>query len=239
MITLLLLGYLEEEYVTTSYAINVYLVPGIQAVRLLRLSLDDVQGTAGPRIITSFLKEKRKQRGPGGKGKGSKTGDFVPPARPSKLSASTSKGRGGTEISTNDDSETSDADLPRWFAPKRSQETVQKRAAEGPKQRGASLSTKRKRVVNSEDEDKMDEGNMDKISDLEDFIVDNDEPLTANGSRDEHSVPNSADDDYREDWSFSFGSGSNFRESELSRPARKRPRRSRWSPAASIIELSD
>jgi ATP-dependent DNA helicase Q1 len=106
LITLLLLGYLKEEYVSTSYTINVYLVPGSQAFRLSRLSFDDVKGNTGPRINTSFLKETRRKSATTTKDRQSgKTGDYIPPERPRKSSASTSKGKGAAGLPSDDDSE--------------------------------------------------------------------------------------------------------------------------------------
>lgn len=48
VIRLVLDGYLQEEYHATSYTVNVYVKPGPKAIRLSRLSLEDMQTGSAP-----------------------------------------------------------------------------------------------------------------------------------------------------------------------------------------------
>jgi ATP-dependent DNA helicase Q1 len=241
LITLLLLGYLKEEYVSTSYTINVYLVPGSQAFRLSRLSFDDIKGNTGPRVNTSFLKETRRKRATTTKDKQSgKIGDYVPPERPRKSSASTSKGKGAAGIQSDDDSEALESRITGRLVHKPSQETTQKRVSEMPKQRGSSFPLKRKRVMSSEEEDCREEIRMTTARDLS-GIVGGGVDITRN-LHDKQMEPDT--DDEWETWSFSFAAGASGtgQASESSRDARKRPRTSSNSKvfdSEEIIELSD
>lgn len=76
MIHLLLSGYLKEDFHSTAYAINVYLLSGPQAMRLTRLSREAIEAGTGHIIECAFLKKPtRKSKGQSDtKGKGSGTG---------------------------------------------------------------------------------------------------------------------------------------------------------------------
>jgi ATP-dependent DNA helicase Q1 len=67
-VELLLSQYLQESYSANAYAVNVYVVPGPQAIRLTRISREDLEKNRGPRVECSFRKVARK-------GKASKTAD--------------------------------------------------------------------------------------------------------------------------------------------------------------------
>jgi ATP-dependent DNA helicase Q1 len=73
LIHLLLSKHLKEDFQTTAYSVNVYIIPGSQALRLSRLSRANVEGGQCPTIEHTFLKKtgKRKslsQSKTGGKG---------------------------------------------------------------------------------------------------------------------------------------------------------------------------
>ena len=59
---LLLSRYLEEAYSANSYAVNVYVVPGPQAIRLGRFSREDLENKKGPRVECFFRKGARKSK---------------------------------------------------------------------------------------------------------------------------------------------------------------------------------
>ena len=60
---LLLADYLKESFHSTAYAINVYVQPGPNALRLSRLRQEQVKAGQGPRISVIFSKiEKKRQR---------------------------------------------------------------------------------------------------------------------------------------------------------------------------------
>ena len=61
MVELLLSRYLEESYSANSYVVNVYVVPGPQAIRLTRISREDLTNNKGPRVKCSFRKVARKK----------------------------------------------------------------------------------------------------------------------------------------------------------------------------------
>lgn len=52
-------GYLEEVFSQTAYAINVYIKPGANAIRLTRLSRDDIENVRGPRLLCTFRVKSR------------------------------------------------------------------------------------------------------------------------------------------------------------------------------------
>lgn len=52
--------YLEEAFSSTAYTVNVYVVPGNQALRLSRFTREDVVNGRGPRIQCSFRRLGRK-----------------------------------------------------------------------------------------------------------------------------------------------------------------------------------
>lgn len=54
---MLLSGYLKEDFHSTAYAINVYLLSGPQAMRLTRLSREAIEAGTGHRIECVFLKK--------------------------------------------------------------------------------------------------------------------------------------------------------------------------------------
>ncbi|KAF8324278.1 P-loop containing nucleoside triphosphate hydrolase protein [Cantharellus anzutake] len=62
IIRLLLTKYLKEEFSSTAYSINVYVTPGPQALRLTRLSSDQVSRGEGPRISCTFLVKSKQRR---------------------------------------------------------------------------------------------------------------------------------------------------------------------------------
>ena len=61
LIQLLLSQYLKESFHSTAYSINVYVIPGQQAIRLVRYSREDIEGGKGPRIQIVFLKKASKK----------------------------------------------------------------------------------------------------------------------------------------------------------------------------------
>ncbi|PVG04636.1 ATP-dependent DNA helicase [Serendipita vermifera] len=234
LITLLLLGYLKEEYVTNAYAINVYLVPGQQALRLSRLSKDDVESGKGPQIVTTFLKREKTRRistAPGNK-RSSKKSDIVPPTRLAKDSASDLKGKGKPPVMLDDDSEAEESILAQGISRKvsyNSEPTMRTKSHPDRKPRGATVLSKRKRVEDSEEE----EIRNDASEENEAFSHENQSQATA------------PEDDSEDDWSFSFGleagGAPKNRGSHAVQPVKKRPKvsSSRDFTEMDIIELSD
>jgi hypothetical protein len=62
LIHLLLSRHFKEDFQTTAYSVNVYIIPGSQALRLSRLSRADVEGGKCLKIELSFLKKTGKRR---------------------------------------------------------------------------------------------------------------------------------------------------------------------------------
>ena len=82
LIHLLLSKHFKEDFQTTAYSVNVYIIPGSQALRLSRLSRSDVKGGKCPKIEHSFLKKGGKRKSlskskTGGKGSKQATLDSV------------------------------------------------------------------------------------------------------------------------------------------------------------------
>ena len=59
---LLLSEHLKESFHTTAYAINVYVLPGANAVRLARYTREDIEAGKGTRIFASFVKKAPKKQ---------------------------------------------------------------------------------------------------------------------------------------------------------------------------------
>jgi ATP-dependent DNA helicase Q1 len=57
LVQLILSHHLKEDFHSTSYSINVYVISGPQAMRLTRLSREAVESGAGQRITCTFLKK--------------------------------------------------------------------------------------------------------------------------------------------------------------------------------------
>jgi hypothetical protein len=233
LITLLTLGYLKEEYVTNTYAINVYLIPGQQALRLSRLSKEDIEGGKGPRIATVFPKREKVRRIPTapGKKRSSKPSDFVPPTRKADDLASDLKGKGRPPAVSDDDSEIQVLDSTQLASHKASYDSglaMRPKSHPEPKPRGFTVLSKRKRAVDSEDE----------------IMNDASEENEAFG-RESQKQPTAPKDDSEDDWTFSFGleagGAPKNRGSHTAQPVKKRPKFS--SPAKitemEIIDLSD
>ncbi|KIJ27343.1 hypothetical protein M422DRAFT_37824 [Sphaerobolus stellatus SS14] len=72
LIQLLLSHHFKEDFHSTSYSINVYLLSGPQAMRLTRLSREEIDGGQGQRIECTFLKKPGRKTASGSKGKVSK-----------------------------------------------------------------------------------------------------------------------------------------------------------------------
>jgi ATP-dependent DNA helicase Q1 len=235
LITLLLQDYIKEEYSSTAYAINVYLIPGAHALRLSRLSEEDVRSGSGPRIRASFVKKGKGMKSAAVKARKSmKPGDFVAPTRKAKVSGSTSKAKGTTNESTNDESEGSEPGLGDWLVRQSSHGTgdaVQSHARKMQGRHGSAIVPKRKRVDTSDE----DEASMVDLHELADFIAGDDDDRGARDNRDSGSIPNS-DDDGGDDWAFSF-----VAPVRTSKPTPKRPRplTSKQFDTSDIIELSD
>src|ERR1700730_4511543 len=62
LVELLLSHYLEDAYSANSYAVNVYIVPGPQAIRLTRFSREDLENNRGPRVECCFRRVPRKTK---------------------------------------------------------------------------------------------------------------------------------------------------------------------------------
>ena len=62
MVELLLSRYLKESYSSNSYVVNVYVVPGPQAIRLARFSREDLENNKGPRVECFFRKAGKKSK---------------------------------------------------------------------------------------------------------------------------------------------------------------------------------
>jgi ATP-dependent DNA helicase Q1 len=230
LITLLLQDYMKEEYSSTAYTINVYLIPGKLSLRLSRLSEEDVINGSGPRIRASFVKKGKGRKSAAAK-KSAKSGDIVAPTRKSRVSGSASKAKG----TTNDESDSSEPNFGDWPVRQSSHGTgnaVQTHARRMPGHHDSAIVPKRKRVDTSDE----DNAGMEDLHELEDFIVDDDDDRgVARDNHDSGSVPNSDDDDGNE-WAFSF-----VAPIRTSKPAPKRPRpsTSKEIDTSDIIELSD
>jgi hypothetical protein len=236
LIILLLQDYLKEEYSSTAYTINVYLIPGPQSLRLSRLSEEDARSGSGPRIRTSFVKKDKGRKSAAAKArKSTKPGDFVAPTRKARVSGSTSMAKGVTKESTNDESDASEPGLGDWLVRQSSHGTgdaVQSHARKMPGRHGSAIVPKRKRVDTSDE----DEASVGILHELADFIVDDDDDRgVARDNHDSGSVPNSDDDD-ADEWAFSF-----VAPIRTSKPTPKRPRPSKSTQfdTSDIIELSD
>jgi ATP-dependent DNA helicase Q1 len=57
LVELIVSQYLNESFHTNAYAINVYIVPGPRAPRLIRLSREDVSSGGGRRVMCSFRRK--------------------------------------------------------------------------------------------------------------------------------------------------------------------------------------
>ncbi|KAG8799909.1 hypothetical protein FRC16_004113 [Serendipita sp. 398] len=268
LITLLLMGYLKEDYVPTSYSINVYLIPGNQEIRLSRLSLQDVQAGSGPRIIGTFPKREKRKRASTGKprtkGKQKEATD-EPPTRTSRLS--TSKGKGRTSLNDvdeegdkeDDDSEVLEPNIANWTfgrGPTGVLEALQNRggvlARTG---RGNNMrSSKRKRVTSSDGEEGEDEeeGMRERLrarSSRGSGAFPGEEDDEVDDSLPEHErvrVPTSDEeiDAIEDEWEVSYGHTAGVHHSRLgggSQPEKKRLKTSslREIDTMSVIELSD
>ncbi|WVQ97922.1 hypothetical protein IAU59_005040 [Kwoniella sp. CBS 9459] len=69
LIHLLLLGYLTDSYHATAYAVNVYMIPSDTAIRLSRLSLEDIQAGKSVKVECTFQAPPMKQSKGKNKGK--------------------------------------------------------------------------------------------------------------------------------------------------------------------------
>jgi ATP-dependent DNA helicase Q1 len=68
VVQLILLDYLTEKFITTSFTVNVYVQPGPNAIRLSRFSRENLDKGTAPTIRCSFRKATQKRRR-GGKDK--------------------------------------------------------------------------------------------------------------------------------------------------------------------------
>lgn len=252
IVALLLSNYLKEDFSSTAYAINVYLVPGEQAFRISRLSPDDIRLGNSPRIMHSFLKkEARKKTVSGIKGKTPKISiDFVPPTRKGKgTSASDNKGTSVGKSKSkgdSDDSEASEPNASNWLVHKQSNGTVtavRDHAANAHQPRGPRTISKRKRVDSSEESD-VEKNDLGVSKDLQGFIAADDTEDDNDVSRDgEEVVAESGSDEEDGGWSFSFGTRSKetIQQAKEPIPATKRLKvsHSRLINNLDIIELSD
>jgi len=222
---------MKEEYSSTAYTINVYLIPGTQSLRLSRLSEEDVRNGSGPRIRASFVKKGKGRKSAANAKKSTKSGDVVAPTRKTRVSGSAPKAKG----TTNDESDASEPNLSDWPVRQSSHGTghaLQTHARGMPGRHGSAIVPKRKRVDTSDEDD----ASMEDLHELEDFIVDDDDDRgVARDNHDSGSVPNS-DDDNGDEWAFSF-----VAPIRTSKPAPKRPRpsTSKQIRTSDIIELSD
>lgn len=226
---------MKEEYSSTAYTINVYLIAGTQSLRLSRLSEADITSGNGPRIRTSFVKKekRRKSAGTAKEKTAGKQGNLVPPARKARASASTSK----SNIEEDDASDLPDHGIVNWLVGKPSQgseEATRTHAKKTPGHRGSAIMPKRKRVDTSEEESVGDD------DDLAGFLVDDDDVDIPRDIQGHGSVPESDDDDV-DTWAFSFTGEAAATPRVGSKPAPKRqkPSAEKRFNSSDIIELSD
>lgn len=222
MITLLLSGYLKEEFSSTAYTINVYLCPGPHAFRLSRLSHEDILAGTGPEIIVSFpKKEKRRKSSLISKEKRTKSSL---PVAPKTAKAASAKGKGKKTVYDEDD-DIVEPDITKWVVGKprdRSRVVGSDQTQSMRFGRGDTIPSKRKRVDSEVDSPSPPVGrDRGEEHDLSDFI-DDDLPAVATDMADE--------EDESAEWSFSFGIAD-------TRGAKKPSKRRRVSQ--DIIELSD
>lgn len=148
LIHLLLSRHFREDFQTTAYSVNVYIIPGSQALRLSRLSRADVEGGKCPKIEHSFLKKTGKRKSlskPKTGGKGSKQATLDP-----------------VQGDDDDGSETQQTPFQRVSS-------TRMQSQHGSK--AARRTTKRKRITSSDDEKG---GVPDSGDDIAHFIVDDD-----------------------------------------------------------------
>jgi ATP-dependent DNA helicase Q1 len=176
LIHLLLSKHFREDFQTTAYNVNVYIIPGSQALRLSRLSRTDVEGGKCPKIEHSFLKKTGKRKSlskpkTGGKRGKQTTLDLV-------------------QGDDDDGSETQQTPFQRVS-------TTRMQSQHGSK--AATRTTKRKRIMSSDGE----KGSVpDSSDDITQFIVDDDvDDLRVGGSfvADEYTSSSAQDE-----WTYSL-----------------------------------
>ena len=200
LIHLLLSKHFREDFQSTAYTVNVYIIPGSQALRLSRLSRADVEGGKCPKIEHSFLKRTGKRKSlskpkTGGKRGKQTTLDLVQ----------------GDE---DDGSETQQTSFQRVST------------ARMQSQHAATRTSKRKRIMSSDDERG---GVPDSNDDIAHIIVDDnvdDLRMGGNFVADEHTSSSAHDE-----WSYSL-TVTHSRDNE---PLNKRRRLAQ----PNVIELSD
>ena len=203
LIHLLLSRHFKEDFQTTAYSVNVYIIPGSQALRLSRLSKADVEGGKCPKIEHSFLNKTGKRKSlskpkTGGKGGKRRTLDPV-------------------EDDDDDGSETQQTPLQRVGTTKMQPQYGSK---------AATRTTKRKRIMSSDDEKG---GVPDQGDDIAHFTVDdNVDDFRVGGdlAADEYTSSSAQDE-----WSYSLA----VNHSRGSIPPNKRRRLAQ----PNVIDLSD
>lgn len=207
LIQLLLSRHFKEDFQTTAYSVNVYIVPGSQALRLSRLSRADVEGGKCPKIELPFLKKTGKRKTSlkpkiGGKGRKQTTRDLVQ-----------GDGSDGSEARWTPLQGASTA----WIEPQRGS-------------RVAMRTTKRKRIMSSDDEDG---GVPDSDDDTAHLIV---EDNVEDGVEDDFRVEESAADEHapnsaQDEWSYSL--------TQSHSRGNRQPNKRRRLAQPNVIEISD
>ena len=99
---LLLSGYLKESFHSTAYAINVYVLPGDNALRLTRWSREDIESGKGQRITLVLVKKSARRDG-GVRGVNRRTSGTVSKASGRSRSAKSNDRKGKKSAKTGDD----------------------------------------------------------------------------------------------------------------------------------------
>lgn len=176
LIHLLLSKHFKEDFQTTAYSVNVYIIPGSQALRLSRLSRANVEGGQCPKIEHSFLNKTGKRKS-------------LPKSKPGgKASKQTAL---DTVQAEDDDGSIAQQTSLQFIG------TTRMNSPHG--SRAAKKTTKRKWITSSDDEDG---GVPDSDDDIAHFVVEDDveDGCRVEGSVADEHTPSSAQDE----WSYSL-----------------------------------
>jgi hypothetical protein len=173
---MLLSKHFKEDFQTTAYTVNVYIIPGSQALRLSRLSRADVEDGKCPKIEHSFLKRAGKRK------------SLSKPKTGGKRSKQTT-----LDLVKGDDDDGSETQQ----TPLQYTSTTRVKTQHG--LQAATRTTKRKRIMSSDDEDG---GVPDSDDDIAHFVVDDvvdDFRVGGDFAADEYTPSNAQDE-----WSYSL-----------------------------------
>ncbi|CAE6431582.1 unnamed protein product [Rhizoctonia solani] len=154
IIQLVLSGHLKEIFHSTAYAINVYLQPGPQAVRLTRLLREVVEAGAGPKVECAFIqrtsvKSKAAPKKQAGKSNGGRKGKSKVVASDEDEDVEDLTEQIQQEVASIDSEDLEDADEEGWSYSM----MVRRRAAQETKPSTSSSARKRRKIVSEDESD--------------------------------------------------------------------------------------